>query len=82
MGLKPHVVALTLGLLDESSWNRKYSGGNMKRDINSGKATKDNEEPLWHSSRRPFSLRLLHIPLGSRNEKKKEGYEICSSCPV
>lgn len=81
MGLKPHVVALTLGLLDESSWNRKYSGGNMKRDINSGKATKDNEEPLWHSSRRPFSLRLLHIPLGSRNEKKRKGMKYVHHAP-
>ena len=44
----------------------------MKRDINSGKATKDNEESLWQSSLRPFSLRLLHIPLGSRSEKKKK----------
>lgn len=49
------------GTLKLSFWSRKYYGGNMKRDINNGKAS---EKPLWQRSLRPFSLRLLHIPRG------------------
>lgn len=40
----------------------------MKRDINNGKAS---EKPLWQSSLRPFSLRLLRIPRGLKNEKRE-----------
>ena len=29
-------------------------------------------EPLWQSSLRSFSLRLLHIPLGIQNELAKK----------
>ena len=60
------------GTLKLSFWSRKYFRGNMKRDINNGKAS---EKPLWQSSLRPFSLRLLHIPRGLKNEKKERERE-------
>lgn len=67
-----------------SFWNRKYSRGDLKTDINNGKARQTTKgqtdpEPLWQSGMKLF--RCLHIPLGIQNEleKKGEGSQICPS---